>query len=647
MTAPSGGRWANTAPHATPDFGGASGWTCVGRTGAACLLACCLAWVVAPLSIAPAEVMVAPRNESTSRMHAPPAATSGVPSATMRTGGSYARVSPVQIDLWRPTIRCTAHGLEVVLRGDVSAATRETVARAGGALSKEMLQASGATIAPVPIVIEKGSAPPPACEPEHAFFISPWLWHNAWHLLQDAAALHTHVRTTRACTDSAREGGEACARWGAERAVLYAFPPPRGAELDARGLPAARLPLADLVLTALFGRARAEQPAGPPALPLAAEARVRPARELLGAGRPCEPGAILSWLPWRRRTPARAADGAAAADGGRRDLPAPSGAARTPARVGSERCVAGLHWGLAPRVLMPLSEGTFLTERRAAARALRALLGAQCNVSAAARGDGPRSGGAEPSNRSAAAAEAAAGLLEGAWISRPARSRKNGNRFYAPGARAALFEAFRARGVALRPCCEWERPCAALRQLARARVLVGVHGAGLANVLFARRGAVLVELKTGYRHENDLFRKLSQAVGGGYVAVAMNVHGGGGNTGSKARPREGRIGRARQAARKKGVAQLAVDDLVGHSLGAAAADGVAACAAALARGTRAPSVAECRPTDAAHSHQPWSLRPHMEGVEGAASVGHDEDCAMHRHRPSVCRVALGLPGPAH
>ena len=45
-----------------------------------------------------------------------------------------------------------------------------------------------------------------------------------------------------------------------------------------------------------------------------------------------------------------------------------------------------------------------------------------------------------------------------------------------------------------------------------ADVIVGMHGAGLMNSVFAKKGVVLVELKTVYGYEVDLFALAADAV---------------------------------------------------------------------------------------------------------------------------------------
>ena len=69
-------------------------------------------------------------------------------------------------------------------------------------------------------------------------------------------------------------------------------------------------------------------------------------------------------------------------------------------------------------------------------------------------------------------------------------------------------------------CCDFAAP---LREQARvigaADLIIGLHGAGLANVLFARRGAILLEYKGFYGITDFVYRKMVQLVHGGFVAV--------------------------------------------------------------------------------------------------------------------------------
>ena len=69
-------------------------------------------------------------------------------------------------------------------------------------------------------------------------------------------------------------------------------------------------------------------------------------------------------------------------------------------------------------------------------------------------------------------------------------------------------------------CCAWSDARKTLRSFAGAAdVVLGPHGAGLANALLARRGLVLVEIHGDFGAELDLFRKVADGRAGGYVSV--------------------------------------------------------------------------------------------------------------------------------
>ena len=77
-------------------------------------------------------------------------------------------------------------------------------------------------------------------------------------------------------------------------------------------------------------------------------------------------------------------------------------------------------------------------------------------------------------------------------------------------------------------CCDFAAP---LREQARvigaADLIIGLHGAGLANVLFARRGAILLEYKGFYGITDFVYRKMVQLVhdGGKYAGNGFNARG--------------------------------------------------------------------------------------------------------------------------
>ena len=87
----------------------------------------------------------------------------------------------------------------------------------------------------------------------------------------------------------------------------------------------------------------------------------------------------------------------------------------------------------------------------------------------------------------------------------------------------ALRDAFVARGAAVAICCDWTIHNTLTKQLAflgHADVVVGIHGAGLANAVFAPMGSVVVELQD-YGWGDMLFGMLGHASGGDYVWVDM------------------------------------------------------------------------------------------------------------------------------
>ena len=74
-------------------------------------------------------------------------------------------------------------------------------------------------------------------------------------------------------------------------------------------------------------------------------------------------------------------------------------------------------------------------------------------------------------------------------------------------------------------CCDFSRPLAEqLSHISRASVVLGLHGAGLANVMFAREGAILIEFKGWYGLTDYVYRKYVQAVYGGWVTLHIDEH---------------------------------------------------------------------------------------------------------------------------
>ena len=69
-------------------------------------------------------------------------------------------------------------------------------------------------------------------------------------------------------------------------------------------------------------------------------------------------------------------------------------------------------------------------------------------------------------------------------------------------------------------CCDFSAPLQEqLTIISRASVILGLHGAGLANVIFAREGAILIEFKGDYGLTDFVYRKYSQANFGGWAIL--------------------------------------------------------------------------------------------------------------------------------
>jgi capsular polysaccharide biosynthesis protein len=54
----------------------------------------------------------------------------------------------------------------------------------------------------------------------------------------------------------------------------------------------------------------------------------------------------------------------------------------------------------------------------------------------------------------------------------------------------------------------------------QADIIIGLHGAGLTNAMFSRKGVVVVEFKSAYGSA-EVYRKIAQSREGGYVMVPM------------------------------------------------------------------------------------------------------------------------------
>lgn len=158
-----------------------------------------------------------------------------------------------------------------------------------------------------------------------------------------------------------------------------------------------------------------------------------------------------------------------------------------------------LHWGLGARILGPVDGGGFVDERRHAAAELRKKVLDHCT---------------RPRRRRRKKTP----FIERSCTEKAARC-------LAATSFERLRRAFAMEDIALEPCCDWERPCDVVQSFAEATIVVGMHGAGLANAIFAPEHFVLVELHTGYGSNLDLYRKLAQARKGGYVSVSLEPGG--------------------------------------------------------------------------------------------------------------------------
>ena len=213
-----------------------------------------------------------------------------------------------------------------------------------------------------------------------------------------------------------------------------------------------------------------------------------------------------------------------------------------------------------------------------------------------------------------------------------------------PAGVAALRSAFEASGAAFENWVRWSDGNATAHAFADADVVVGPHGAGLANALLARRGLVVVEIHADFGSEQDLFRKVADARGGGFLSVRGRTGSAGGGmalTGADAAAvtacalglwRDGSAGRRARAAAETSVATRAACGAVGPD---PAGGGTRVFVGARKRLGAAPRL-----------------------LEGAAVVGHDVDCASPgKPRPhyytcpqavdaaTVASGVAGSPGP--
>ena len=176
----------------------------------------------------------------------------------------------------------------------------------------------------------------------------------------------------------------------------------------------------------------------------------------------------------------------------------------------SETCLH-LHWAVGPRVIGPVDGGGFSSERRASSDFWRHKLLEDGSIMDEDRDREDYKPSVIFVGRSCAGRGAARCI------------RNDGL--------AMLKKAFEGRGWRVDAhCCAWSDAKRTLRSFAGADVVLGPHGAGLANALLARRGLVLVEIHGDFGAELDLFRKVADGRAGGYVSVKGRFSGGGGMT---------------------------------------------------------------------------------------------------------------------
>jgi hypothetical protein len=176
----------------------------------------------------------------------------------------------------------------------------------------------------------------------------------------------------------------------------------------------------------------------------------------------------------------------------------------------SETCLH-LHWAVGPRVIGPVDGGGFSGERRAAADFWRRHL--------------LEDGSIVDEDRDREDYEPSV-----IFVGRSCAGRGAARCIRTDGL-AMLKKAFENRGWRVDAnCCAWSDAKKTLRSFAGADVVLGPHGAGLANALLARRGLVLVEIHGDFGAELDLFRKVADGRAGGYVSVKGRFSGAGGMT---------------------------------------------------------------------------------------------------------------------
>ena len=285
----------------------------------------------------------------------------------------------------------------------------------------------------------------------------------------------------------------------------------------------------------------------------------------------------------------------------------------------SETCLH-LHWAVGPRVIGPVDGGGFSEERRASSDFWRQKLLEDGSITDEDRDREDYKPSVIFVGRSCAGRGAARCI------------RNDGL--------TMLKKAFEGRGWRVDAnCCAWSDAKRTLRSFAGADVVLGPHGAGLANALLARRGLVLVEVHGDFGAELDLFRKVADGRAGGYVSVRGRFSGGGGMTFT--------------AGDASSIASCAVNVwLDGRNARVANATVTTSSTTLEACGRVGPDPASPRLFVGSRKR----LGSGGALIEGAAVVGHDVDCSSPgKPAPNkyVCPEAVdrtvqgrpGVPGP--
>ncbi len=427
--------------------------------------------------------------------------------ARVRDSPGYSKQIPPVLDLWNVVL--SRRGVTVFAPDEESV---RAIERAGGAIFGTSLRATSGVPSRIPIEVRdetmamgvhcgRNGAVPIG----DAYFLKPWFHNNFYHITSDAAMLLSHVATT---------------------------PPPP--------LPAEKM----MSLPSSSSSRSSSSSSSPPSL--------LPSLFLFGNK------ALSDALPWARRV---FFDSAVF----------PGGTAAAAGLLSSTEgvCVRGLHWGSPFR---PLSSFNAPIEtRRDAVSVLRRHVRRVCQGSGSAGGSA-RIGNKENATAAPAAPAAASSPSPEMkrsphviFVSRPGQGGRSGSgvgrqRQFHLGSLERLASAFRrassreekaataAASPSFEVCCDFlgrhRDPCAIFRAFARADIVVGMHGAGLTNAIFAagpkrparsllpsssptshEGGSVLVELRSTFGSDLDIFAQLAHASGMGYMLVNVNRDG--------------------------------------------------------------------------------------------------------------------------